>query len=94
MTQQVLAKPCPAADGRGWLLPAGLLAVLCLVGVPLFLAMAPSWDSTHYDLVARRVLRGGTMYRDTFDTNPPGIVWVHMAVRASLGWGFARLKAF
>jgi hypothetical protein len=48
--------------------------------------MAPSWDSTVYDLCARNLLQGGVHYRDTFDTNLPGVVWIHVAARGLLGW--------
>jgi hypothetical protein len=43
-------------------------------------------DTAHYDICARSLLQGGVLYRDTFDTNLPGMVWSHMAVRALLGW--------
>jgi hypothetical protein len=63
-----------------------VLAALLLVCVPLFLCM-PLWcDATHYDLCARNLLNGGVHYRDTFDTNLPGIVWLHALVRRLLGW--------
>jgi hypothetical protein len=32
------------------------------------------------------MLQGGVFYRDTFETNLPGMVWPHMAVRALFGW--------
>jgi hypothetical protein len=66
----------------GWLATAALL----LAGVPLFLRM-PLWcDATLYDVAARNLLRGGTHYKDVFDTNPPGFVWLLCGVRATLGW--------
>jgi hypothetical protein len=65
----------------GWFVLAGLV----VAGVPLFLRM-PLWiDVTLYDLAARAVLAGGTHYRDVFDTNPPGFVWVLCLVRTVLG---------
>jgi hypothetical protein len=55
------------------------------VGVPLFLRM-PLWsDVTLYAVAARTVAAGGVHYRDVFDTNPPGIVWMMCAVRGVLG---------
>lgn len=62
------------------------LAVLLLAGLPLFLCMAPWLDVTLYDIAARTVLRGGVPYRDVFDTNLPGPLWIHLLVRATLGY--------
>lgn len=59
--------------------------MLVAVGLPLFLRM-PLWiDVTLYDLAARTVLDGGVHYRDVFDTNPPGFVWLMCGIRAALG---------
>lgn len=68
---------------------AGALAV----GVPLFLRMPPWVDVTHYDVIARTLLRGGVLYRDVFDTNLPGMPWALAAVRAALGWSYEALRA-
>jgi hypothetical protein len=69
-------------EGLGW---AVLLIVLCL-NVPLFLCL-PLWsDVTLYDLAARNILSGGVHYRDIFDTNLPGMVWLHVAIRSVAGW--------
>jgi hypothetical protein len=62
------------------------LAVLLIAGLPLFFCMAPWLDVTLYDIAARTVLRGGVPYRDIFDTNLPGPLWVHMLVRSTLGY--------
>lgn len=65
----------------GWCVAVAFLAA----GVPLFLRM-PLWsDATLYDVAARTVLAGGVHYRDVFDTNPPGFVWLLCGVRAVLG---------
>ena len=59
---------------------ASLLAVL-VIGVPLFLR-TPVWvDVTYHDLSAWNVLHGGVHYRDVFETNLPGMVWLHAAIR-------------
>src|SRR5262249_41404773 len=58
---------------------------LVLTGLPLFLCMPLTNDVQLYDQAARNVLRGGTHYREVFDTNLPGIVWLHVAVRGLLG---------
>ena len=71
-----------------WVALAGLLAV----GGPLFLCM-PLWaDATLYDLAARNVLTRGVPYRDVFDTNLPGMVWLHVLVRTLLGWSSEALR--
>jgi hypothetical protein len=47
----------------------------------------PPWvDNIFFDLCARDLLRGGTLYRDVFLHGPPGMVLVQTAVRALLGW--------
>ncbi len=69
------------------------LGVFLLLGLPLFLCL-PLWaDVTLYDLAARAVLRGGVHYRDIFDTNLPGMVWLHLAVRTLLGWRSEAIRA-
>jgi hypothetical protein len=74
----IAASPATAA---GWLTAAALLSL----GVPLFLRM-PLWcDATLYAVAAREVAAGGVLYRDVFDTNPPGFVWALCAVRGTLG---------
>ena len=68
------------------ILPATVLVVFLGIGVPLFLA-SPIWiDVIFYDLCARTLLKGGMLYRDTFDTNLFGMVWTHVAVRSIVGW--------
>lgn len=65
----------------GWVVAAGVLAL----GVPLFLRM-PLWcDITLYAVAARTVLEGGVHYRDVFDTNPPGFVWLMCGIRTLFG---------
>jgi hypothetical protein len=44
------------------------LLLMLIVCLPIFLCMAPWVDATFYDICARVILRGGTLYRDTFDT--------------------------
>jgi hypothetical protein len=72
--------------------PWTALAVLLTAGLPLFLCM-PLWaDATLYDLCARNVLTGGIHYRDVFDTNLPGMLWLHLLVRGLLGWSSEALR--
>jgi hypothetical protein len=73
----------------GWLTALAVLGV----GVPLFVRM-PLWcDATLYDVAAYNVLSGGVHYRDVFDTNPPGFVWLLCGVRSVLGWSPEALRA-
>jgi hypothetical protein len=48
--------------------------------------MGPWVDVTLYDVAARVLSSGGVLYRDVFDTNLPGMVWMHAAIRAVFGW--------
>ena len=68
--------------------------LVLLAGVPLFLCMPPWPDITLYDVAARNVLRGGIHYRDVFDTNLPGIVWLMAGIRSSFVWSYEVLRAF
>ncbi|MDY3555120.1 hypothetical protein R5W24_004256 [Gemmata sp. JC717] len=61
--------------------------------MPLFLAMPPWCDVTLYQMAARNVLRGGTHYRDIFDTNLPGFVWLMTGAKLLFGWSTVALRA-
>jgi hypothetical protein len=83
-----------SANASHWseYLPWMVLGLLLLLGLPLFLCM-PLWvDATLYDLAARNVLAGGIHYRDLFDTNLPGMVWLHAAIRSLCGWRSETLR--
>jgi hypothetical protein len=68
------------------------LAVILTVGVPLFIRM-PIWvDTTYHDLSAWNILHGGTHYRDVFETNLPGMVWLHAIVRPIVGWSHEAIR--
>jgi hypothetical protein len=62
------------------------LAVLLLVGVPLFLCMPVCCDVVHFDTAAWTILHGGVYYRDHADWNLPGMVLIHVGVRSLFGW--------
>jgi hypothetical protein len=64
----------------------GVLLLVLALGLPLFVCMPLWFDVIHYDLCARKVLRGGVLYRDIFDNNLPGIIWMQAAVRGVVGW--------
>jgi hypothetical protein len=51
-----------AATLLGW----AALALVLVLGVPVFLCMPVCFDTFHYDSCARNLLRGGVHYRDTF----------------------------
>ncbi len=86
-TGHVLDSPNRAAFA-GWT----ALFVLFAVAAPLFVCMAPEVDVTLYDIAARNVLRGQVLYRDLFDNNFPGIVWLHMAIRSVFGWSSEAIR--
>ena len=93
------AQPGPLNNRPHWLdrvrtlIPVVALLACTTIGVPLFLRM-PVWcDITLYDMAARNVLCGGVHYRDLFDTNTPGYVWLLAGLRAVLGWSSESLRA-
>ena len=95
-------KQIPVADGAltgaghhssrrqfiAWL----VLGLLLATNVPLHVCMPLASDAVLYDLQARVLLDGGVLYRDVFETNLPGIVWIHAAVRSVVGWSSAALR--
>jgi hypothetical protein len=70
----------------------GLIALFA-VNLPSFLCLGLDSDILMYDLCARRVLAGDVHYRDLLETNFPGIVWLHMAIRSVVGWQSEALRA-
>jgi hypothetical protein len=74
-------------------LPVVALSFFLLVTLPLFLNLPTCLDVAQYDLCARTVLRGGMLYRDTFEVNLPGIVWLHLLLRPLLGWDRLAIRA-
>jgi hypothetical protein len=66
-------------------LPRILVAIALVIGLPFYLR-APIWcDITLYDLAAKNLLDGGVHYRDLFDTNLPGYVWILTGLRWAFG---------
>ena len=49
-------------------------------------------DTVMYDLQARNLLNGGVQYRDILEPNLPGVVWLHVAIRALLGWSSVAMR--
>jgi hypothetical protein len=69
------------------------LAVVLVVGVPLLLR-TPVWvDVTYHDVSAWNILHDGVHYRDVFETNLPGMVWLHCLVRPRFGWSHEAIRA-
>ena len=66
-------------------LAQAVTAVALVIGLPLFLRSPPWCDITLYQLAARNLLHGGLHYRDLFDTNLPGYVWMMTALSAVFG---------
>lgn len=74
----------------GW----GTLIVVLAFALPLYLRM-PLWlDATLYDVAARNLQREGVHYRDVFDTNLPGMVWMHWLIRTTCGWSSEALRVW
>src|SRR5262245_20239518 len=96
MVTPVVDEPATAPAASSTFRVAGLvtLGVVVVIGVPLFLCMPPWADVTMYDVAARTVMRGGTLYKDVFDTNWPGGIWVQTMVRSAVGWRYDTLRAF
>lgn len=82
-----------ARDRWSLRLAGAVLLLMLLVSVPLFLCMPLYADVTTFDLGARNLLRGGVHYRDAYDNGLPGMVWLHVAVRAFLGWRSEVIRA-
>jgi hypothetical protein len=71
-----------------------LLLILVVTQAPVFLAQTLTPDAVMYDLQARCALTGGVLYRDIFEPNLPGVVWIHMAARSVVGWSSHVLRGF
>jgi hypothetical protein len=63
-----------------------VLAVVLVVNVPPFVCQGLDCDPTIWDLHAKAVARGGVAYRDVCENNLPGMLWLHLGVRAPFGW--------
>lgn len=64
-----------------------LFILLLISNGPLFVCMPLTADASFFDLQADLVREGGVLYRDIFEVNLPGVVWLHLAIRSLLGPG-------
>src|SRR3954464_14087273 len=83
----------PCIPWRSVRLPQAVTAVALVVGLPLFLRMPPWCDITLYQMAARNILHGGTHYKDVFDTNLPGFVWVLTVIQWVFGESVVAIRA-
>lgn len=93
-TKPAMTAPAVSAEQPTWKTwgAAALLALVWIVGIPLFLAQ-PLTDDTHlYDLQARTALNGGVLYRDILEPNLPGVIWLHLLIRSVGGWSSTAMR--
>jgi len=86
----------PSVPSPAWLarLTWIFVGLLFLVNAPAFLRMGLDFDAISWDLCARNVLQGGIHYRDAVENNLPGMLWLHLAIRSTLGWSSGALRLF
>ncbi len=87
------AKPVAAEREQAHLWPRSAiiawtaLALLLIIGVPLFLNMGLWADIVFYGLLARDIVNGGVVERDlNVWVHPPMMAWILAAVRWLFGW--------
>ncbi|QDT97930.1 hypothetical protein [Gimesia aquarii] len=78
------SQPARQITGLTWVALIIFFLILIL-NVPLFIRMPLATDVVLYDLQAQMALNDGVLYKDMFETNLPGIVWLHMLVRSLVG---------
>ena len=74
--------------------PCLFLSVWLVMSVPLFLRMPETNDAEMFDLQAWMASSGGVLYRDILEPNLPGVVWIHLVVRAIAGSSSEVLRAW
>jgi hypothetical protein len=65
---------------------------LILLGLPLHVRMGVWSDVVFFDLCAKDVLRGGTLYRDIFLHGLSGVIFTFAAVRSLFGCSFEAIR--
>ncbi|MBV9125597.1 MAG: hypothetical protein JO112_19785 [Planctomycetes bacterium] len=83
-------RPGRLLDGALWFLLIGLL----VINLPAFLCMGLDGDASLHDLVARKLIQAGihATHLAWYETNLPGMVWLHVLVRLLLGWRSEMLR--
>ena len=74
-----------------WVACAALVAVVA-VHLPAFLCLGLDSDVSMWDLCTRNVLGGGVAYRDAFENNFPGMLWLHLGIRSLAGWSSVAIR--
>ena len=70
------------------------LAAWSAFAVPMFLKMPLTNDTCLFDIQARMVTQGGTLYKDMHEPNLPGVVWLQMLARAIGGESSVTMRFF
>lgn len=83
-----------AAGASNGTVPGLFLVAWLIFAVPMFLRMPETNDAEMFDLQAWLVSNGGVLYRDVLEPNLPGVVWIHLMVRAVAGSSAEALIAF
>ena len=89
-----MTAPCATGQKSGVLTATLCTLVLLAVGTPLFIRMPLTNDAVFYDLQARVLLNGGTLYQDILEPNLPGVIWLHAAIRTLFGDSTEALRLF
>ena len=72
--------------------PAAFLCAAVVLGVPVFLCLPPNPEMVVYDVQAMVLRKGGVLYRDVFEPNLPGAIWIPAIVRSLFGTEIAALR--
>jgi len=68
---------------QGVILVLFLTALLGMKGLES--ARTPLVDQANFELVARELIQGKSLYKDLWDVKPPGIFWIYATIRLILG---------
>lgn len=97
MTDQTPFPNRPEGDGTADRFPVGLILILLAwlgLAVPLFLRMPLTNDAELFDLHARMLASGKTLYQDILEPNLPGVIWIHSIVRTVAGQSSEAMRCF
>lgn len=88
------AVPAAQIESQSAAVSVLFLVAWLVLAVPLFLRMPETNDAEMFDLQAWLIADGGVMYRDVLEPNLPGVVWIHLLLRAIAGDSSEALRAF